>query len=443
MHGIHALLWCLERWASLLPARGRIVSVEARFRQAIRLGEPVACEGQVVRPGALELRATSDGRRVIDALCHTAAEDTPLVAPQPWPPITREPCRERSFEDASRARGVLAVGFDESAFSERFPALTGRLPAGQLAAIVSCSRLAGMHCPGLRSILISLQLAFDHPGDPAPELEYSAVSADPRFSTIRLELHGSHLAGELRVAVRPAPVEQPAVAALAPRVQTGEFEGVRALVVGGSQGLGEVTAKLLGAGGADVRLTFCRGEADAQRIVDDLARAGRASSAFRLDVLQEELGLDELAGWPPTHLFYFPTPFVSLNESTEFSARLFRRYAAFYVEGFARTLKAVLELRPPQLDVFYPSTAALDDILPKAAEYAVAKAAGEALCAHLARQHRHVRVHVVRLPRTLTDRTVSLLSGDAADPVTVLLPLLRRVCPSPSEPAEAQSSRRT
>ena len=49
--------------------------------------------------------------------------------------------------------------------------------------------------------------------------------------------------GVAKTLYRPPPQVQADVAALAPLVAPGEFAGQRALVVGGSRGLGEVTVK--------------------------------------------------------------------------------------------------------------------------------------------------------------------------------------------------------
>ncbi len=50
-----------------------------------------------------------------------------------------------------------------------------------------------------------------------------------------------------------------------PHVSANEFTGAAALVVGGSRGLGELTAKLLAAGGGRVTITYAYGEGDALR----------------------------------------------------------------------------------------------------------------------------------------------------------------------------------
>ena len=64
-------------------------------------------------------------------------------------------------------------------------------------------------------------------------------------------------------------------------VNRDEFKGQSALIIGGSRGLGEVTAKLLAAGSADVRLSYYQGEEDAIGIVDDISSNGGCAEYFQ------------------------------------------------------------------------------------------------------------------------------------------------------------------
>jgi hypothetical protein len=77
--------------------------------------------------------------------------------------------------------------------------------------------------------------------------------------------------------------------------------------------------------------------------------------------------------------------------------------------------------------VFYPSTVYVEDRPADMTEYAMSKAAGEILCADIQKHLRGVRVFAHRLPRSATDQTVSLVPIKTADPVTVMLPLVREM----------------
>jgi hypothetical protein len=82
----------------------------------------------------------------------------------------------------------------------------------------------------------------------------------------------------------------------------------------------------------------------------------------------------------------------------------------------------------PALDVFYPSTTALEaDGVRELTEYAAAKAAGETLCRTLSASTPGLRILVRRLPRVATDQTATILPAPALDPVEALLPVIREM----------------
>lgn len=95
-----------------------------------------------------------------------------------------------------------------------------------------------------------------------------------------------------------------------------DLTGRRALVTGGSRGVGAATARLLAAAGADVAISYRSREEDAAGVVAGLQRAGARALAVRADmadaeavrslferVVEELGGLDILVAnagvWPP------------------------------------------------------------------------------------------------------------------------------------------------
>ncbi|MEV0703654.1 SDR family oxidoreductase [Saccharopolyspora sp. NPDC050389] len=68
---------------------------------------------------------------------------------------------------------------------------------------------------------------------------------------------------------------------------SGSLAGRIALVTGGSRGIGAETARLLGAAGARVFVNYREKAKRAQRVVDEIARAGGAASAVRADLTDQ------------------------------------------------------------------------------------------------------------------------------------------------------------
>jgi len=208
-----------------------------------------------------------------------------------------------------------------------------------------------------------------------------------------------------------------------------DFSGHRAIIVGGSRGIGEVTAKCIAARGGSVAITYLHGEDDAQRVVAEIAAAGGRAFAFALDCLHppSHLGaqLDRLGA--PTHLYYFATPSIPVNPKRVFSMADFRKMSQYYVEGFAGLVQAVHPLAAGGLTVLYPSTVFLNQAEPGTGEYCAAKAAGEAVCAHLGKVLPGIRFLTPRLPRMRTDQTVSILPVKSLEPLAVMAELLRQM----------------
>jgi len=60
-------------------------------------------------------------------------------------------------------------------------------------------------------------------------------------------------------------------------------------------------------------------------------------------------------------------------------------------------------------------------------EYTMAKSAGEILCADLNAAMKPTHVTQFRLPRLLTDQTATIIAAETAQPIDVMLPIVREV----------------
>ena len=289
-----------------------------------------------------------------------------------------------------------------------------------------------MECPGRRSILKSIRLRFADTGSSGAEgmrLHYRVARFARMVGLIDLEVRGPNVEGTVQAFLRPPPVEQAPFAQLAGLVDGREFVGRTVLVVGGSRGLGEVTAKLLAAGGAMVWITGRAGIEDAQSVAAEIRAGGGLAEAGFLDVGADNplahLGDASLPLF--SHLCYFATPPIRPRLSGSFDFPTFSALSEVYVAGFDRLVRSLVQSQGGPLSIFYPSTAFLDSPAPGFAEYVAAKAAGEALCRSLERELAGTHVTIHRLPRLKSDQTVSLLPSSAAAPEQPLLAALREM----------------
>lgn len=422
VHGIHAVCRGLDRWLSTRTEPVQLKSLNVVFLKPMRVNQPVEFLVEDETDSSLKLRITAGSELATRIVCEfqtSSAEDDPSIADEV---ATLGECLERTdYEDAS---GSLPLLFPRDAAEAQLPELTSKLPARQIALLLATTRLVGTKCPGLHSIYSSLQLAFEDHRDveTQPALDWSVSAYDPRFGSLSLELESVVATGTIRAFVRPQPQQQASFAEVRHLVGERDFAGMRALVIGGSRGFGEVCAKLLAAGGADVCITYHRGAEDAQRVADDIRSGGGTAMTKRFDAADPEAGT-ETADWSPTHLFFFATPPIARAAKNRFSPDLFREFCSFYVDSVARLVD---ELVPRGLvGLYYPSSVFVDELPGNMGEYAAAKAAGESLCAFLEKTRPGFQVIAPRLPKSATDQTASLVPGQNEDPAQVLLESLR------------------
>jgi NAD(P)-dependent dehydrogenase (short-subunit alcohol dehydrogenase family) len=426
VHGINLLLRALDAHFRDRAPTAR-VTVRATFRRPALPGDSIA----VVRTAARRLALTVDGAAPIVEIGIERGPRAPHRIPAECivrtPSLAKRPLtrpRAHTWDEIERAHGTLRLA-GGSAIRRAFPHVCRALGGEAVAAVAAISRLVGMECPGRDSLLSAVRLDVTVDAA-ATRLRWRVAGADPRFGKVRIEIDSECLCASVDAFVRPCPAPLPSIDAVAARISPGELAGHRALIVGGSRGIGAATALIVAAGGGVPLVTFAAGSAEARALRRDALGAGRRIEMMRFDVLDESF--DQLARaarrFGATHLYYFATPRIFARRREPFDDELFRRFAAFYVIGFARTCAAVAN---GPLAVFFPSSTALDESRRELAEYVAAKSAGEALAATLPAALPGVQVLVRRLARIATDQTASIVPSRALDPVDAMLPVVREM----------------
>jgi hypothetical protein len=433
VHGIHAVLKAADvlagDWA--LPDF-EPVSLTAVFHNPARTGAEIVATLKRLADGRIRITAESGGRPTFTFTMRLGPR-----LQRPDPPRTRPSRREAnklSFPPPPTLSGEVPVCLDESLANVLLPNLRDPAHRGWLADLVATTSVVGMECPGLDSIYSGFSLvrtADTGSTTNAPAMRFHVERVDTRFRLARLAVRGAALEGSIDTFFRPPPVIQRSLVSLLGEVAADEFAGRKALVVGGSRGLGELAAKLLLAGGADVTITFATGAADADRLLAEATASGRTLRTERLDAAEPLPGpvRQWLGSAGFSHLYFFASPRIEKNTSGRWDDRLFAQLAAVYVSGCRELVEAVAAARPrtgdsPPLRLLYPSTVFLDTDEAGFAEYCAAKAAGESAARHLMKSY-PLEVHAPRLPRMRTDQTTGLIDEGVADPFPVILGLLR------------------
>jgi acyl dehydratase/NAD(P)-dependent dehydrogenase (short-subunit alcohol dehydrogenase family) len=426
VHGIHIALAALETVAATSPSLPSASKLRVRFLKPVYIGEAV----QILRVDAseteLRLHAVVDGIATTE-LCLTLGGGSKVRREvQPMTVNLEANCRELSLTEMKGCSGQVQPAATADKIAARFTNATKYLGIDRVTALLCLSRLVGMECPGRDSLfsgfVIDLQLT-----EASSSLQYFVRSVDDRFRLLEIEVVGLGVQGVVEAFARHPPVPQVPMRDLSALVKSNEFAGQRALIVGGSRGLGELTAKLLAAGGGKPVITYAVGKTDAEQVAEEIKQSGGECQMLQYDVRVPSLEQIESLSATTPYLYYFATGQIFRRRTKRYDPDILNDFLKFYVHGFYELCVSLKGLSKQPMSVFYPSSIAVEERPRDMTEYSMAKAAAEILCADLNRSWPGMHITTVRLPRLLTDQTATVIPTDNANAVDVILPIVRSV----------------
>lgn len=424
VHGINLLLAAIEQAAQAGYDGMPVGSLRVRFPRFVLVGEDVRFEAGATDGDRLELRWTSRGVVRAEILIRREAagiNGAALPVEGAWFNPGSEPLAPSS-ETMAGLIGRVPFAAPLDAWTAAFPRAAAWLGAERIAAIGASTRLVGMVCPGLHSVYLELKADFP-PSLPAREGGLRFSMGRPRHGLIGGQIEANGLRGSVNCLIRTPPAVQESMAQLRQRLAHSAFAGDRALVIGGSRGLGEVAAKLLAAGGAHVAITYARGEDEAQRVAAEIRADGGSCEILPYTIERDAVEQLATLADAPSHIYYFATPQIARANSALLDGSRLAEMLAFYVEGFW-ALTAAIQARRADARLFYPSSIYVEQRPRGLAEYAMAKAAGEILCAEINATMAPLRVTVTRLPQLATDQNITTSGVAGGVPADALLPAM-------------------
>ncbi len=433
VHGIHAVLWSLDRLVELGVVEGGIAGVKVRFAKFIPVGSTVHLK--LVRRDEKSINAEltlggltttilnvtlgtpgkTDGIALPSNTLKTIPTDRPAVLVRP--------------EETVGLSGWMDIAGPARGVEDRFPHAAAAIGPRRIAAIALLSQLVGMICPGLHSMFAAFSIDLIETPRQEDGLWFSVSGTDERFRMVRMIVSGAGISGSVQAFLRWPPVVQASLGDIVKLVAPTEFAGSTALIVGGSRGLGALTAKVIAAGGGKIIVTYAIGRQEAVQLAEEIRShiPHDVCDVIPYDVRKDAAEQLKTLTADVSHLYYFATTPITRQKEGLFVSSLFDEFIQVYVKGFYDCCRFLGEHGSRALTAFYPSSVFVESGPLAMAEYSMAKMAGEILCNNMNRSAGRVHVIVGRLPRLMTDQTATVPPVDSGDPLEAMLPTIRKV----------------
>jgi hypothetical protein len=267
VHGINCLMWVLDEFYD--QKKLRVSKLKVRFIKPIFLYEPISFAWDQKQ----RILVTTNG--ITLAIINIEFGDFLGVHKKLTPRIPRLKLLNainRTFvECLNLGRTEIDICGSPSLGAKQFPNLCYEYGAHTVCELAAISEIVGMQCPGLQSLLASVELVF---GESDEVFNYKVETSDERFGLLNLRVTGQTLQGVVGTIFRPEPVKNPSMEEVATEVTSAEFSQINALIIGGSKGIGEIVAKIIAAGGGQTTITFNTGKSDAESVQSEIKNWG-------------------------------------------------------------------------------------------------------------------------------------------------------------------------
>jgi len=433
VHGIHSAIQILAFYAYYRKTHGQkpasIYRIRCSFLGPIFLKQRVKCYLIKENESSAILQSFADNRLVLEMDAEWLSEPVKKTA-LPEPPLrnTSHIPNRLDFVQLKEITGQEPVYLHKDFAKTEFPDIKSLCSDMVIASLLALSRIVGMRCPGYYSIFDSFDLCCKNQLlECRPDFTYKVVCADPRLSSVAMLAENPCCSASISTFFRPKTVTQTSMKEILTIVDKNEFSHQTALIIGGSGGIGEITAKIIAAGGGHSILTYKQSVTQANIVANEIRTEGGICGMEECDIQNPLRTFKKLAQnkITLTHIYFFASPKIFTVKNDFFKFQMFVEFCRFYTDGLYRTYKESRKFWQSNLCIFYPSTVAIDEKERNLSEYSAAKASGESLCNYLMKFDQNLRIVIRRLPRIATNQTISLIKVPSANATPIMMDIIR------------------
>ena len=324
-----------------------------------------------------------------------------------------------------KIKGFIYLQKNILLIKKNFPKINNKIAIEKIVRLISLSRLVGIQLNNNPGILSSIDLSFENSAL-KNKIQFKVKKFIKKFSFCELNILGNGIKASIESFIIPE-INKISFQKIKKKIPRMQFLNKNVLIIGGSNGLGEIAVNTLCALGANVTFTYNNNYFNANKIALDLKKNNIRCNYFKLDVTKiSRKDIIFLKSKKFENIYYFSTP--KIISTKNFNNNLYKEYLNYYVTSFKKILKNINFLPEKRTKIFFPSTTYINDKNEKFSEYVNAKKKGENLCDRINKKNK-LKYHILyeRLPRIWTRQSSSFYDLNYSDGFKIILKIIKKL----------------
>lgn len=414
VHGIHQVLICLEDLAKNINEKIFISKISAKFEYPAGVNEIISIDNINFSETYSEYVIKNERGLTLTTIKVNYKKKSFNDVKFKRIDYSMSPLEPTNF---AKENLVEPLYYDKTFFKELFTYSSFYVSPVNLAVLLASTRIVGMKYPGLNSIYNAFTFEFNENANLSNSIHYSVSDKHITLNMLNIKLDDTFIHGQIKAFIRPVAPKYKTLKELNGLLPVNSFKNQRALIIGGTRGIGLQCLRLLASAGASTMFTYFKNSNEADKIVEEFANESINTNYLQVDVsnLSKE-SLETIKAFNPTSIYYFATPKI-LNNNSNLDENLLQKFISYYVIGLDKILVNLKsEIKPL---IFVPSTVYLDEKPTNLSEYIIAKSASEMFLKLL--EKKGYKIYNPRFPKVSTEQTMSLFKQKTVEPEEVLL----------------------
>lgn len=414
VHGIHQVLICLEDLAKNINEKIFIFKISAKFESPAGVNETISIDNINFSETYSEYVIKNERGLTLTTIKVNYKKKSFNDVKFKRIDYSMSPLEPTNF---AKENLVEPLYYDKTFFKELFTYSSFYVSPVNLAVLLASTRIVGMKYPGLNSIYNAFTFEFNENANLSNSIHYSVSDKHITLNMLNIKLDDTFIRGQIKAFIRPVAPKYKTLKELKGLLPVNSFKNQRALIIGGTRGIGLQCLRLLATAGASTMFTYFKNSNEADKIVEEFANESIDTNYLQVDVsnLSKE-SLETIKAFNPTSIYYFATPKI-LSNNSNLDENLLQKFISYYVIGLDKILVNLKsEIKPL---IFVPSTVYLDEKPTNLSEYVIAKSASEMFLKLL--EKKGYKIYNPRFPKVSTEQTMSLFKQKTVEPEEVLL----------------------